>query len=194
MGHLMARNLLRAGHRVALWSNTAAKAQELAKTGDGIFCQTPADVGAQADYVFLCVGDSAMSQKCILGENGIASKAKKGTVVVDASTIAPEVSRQISVELSKIGISFLDAPCTGSKPGADAGTLTFMIGGEQAVFEAAKPFLEAMGKQFYYCGGARMGLLAKLTQNLVFCNILQAFNEGIVVRTKAGVDPAVLVQ
>jgi 3-hydroxyisobutyrate dehydrogenase/2-hydroxy-3-oxopropionate reductase len=193
MGGLMARNLLRAGHRVALWSHTPSKAQELAATGDGVACATPAEVAAQADAIFLCVGDSDMSRECILGKDGIASTAKKGTIVADASTISPSVSRHIGEELSKIGIPFLDAPCTGSKPGADAGTLTFMVGGDEAIFEKVRPYLEVMGKNFYFCGGPGMGLHAKLTQNLVLCNILQAFNEGLVLATKAGVDPELML-
>lgn len=194
MGRLMARNLLRAGHHVALWSHSPGKAEELAKTGDGVACATPAEVGAQSDVVFLCVGDSEMSRNCILGESGIAKGAKRGSVVVDASTISPSVSRHIHDELSKIGIQFLDAPCTGSKPGADGGTLTFMVGGDEAVFAKVKPYLDIMGKQFFFCGGPGMGLHAKLTQNLVLCNILQAFNEGLVLATKAGVDPELMLK
>ncbi len=194
MGGLMARNLLRAGHRVALWSHSAGKASELAKTGNGIACATPAEVAAQSDIVFLCVGDSEMSQNSILGENGLAKGAKAGAIIVDASTISPSVSRHIHGELSKIGIQFLDAPCTGSKPGADGGTLTFMVGGDESVFQKVKPYLEIMGKQFYFCGGPGMGLHAKLTQNLVLCNILQAFNEGLVLATKAGVDPELMLK
>jgi 3-hydroxyisobutyrate dehydrogenase-like beta-hydroxyacid dehydrogenase len=193
MGYPMARNLLQAGHEVALWSNTASKAQELAKTGSGIACATPAEVGASAECVFLCVGDSAMSERVILGPGGIAEGAKPGTVIVDASTVAPSASRRIGEALAEKGILFLDAPCTGSKPGAEGGNLTFMIGGDKEVFERVRPFLEPMGKRLYYCGTAGMGLNAKLTQNLVLSNILQAFNEGMVLATKAGVDPELML-
>jgi 3-hydroxyisobutyrate dehydrogenase-like beta-hydroxyacid dehydrogenase len=193
MGYPMARNLLRAGHEVALWSNTAAKARELAEAEKGTFCATPKEVGEKADFIFLCVGDTAMAEEVILGENGIRAGAKPGTVVADASTVSPSDSRRIAAELSKSGISFLDAPCTGSRPGAEGGTLTFMVGGDQAVFEKTKPYFEAMGKKLYYCGSQGMGLHAKLTQNLILCNILQAFNEGLVLSTKAGVDPQLML-
>ncbi|MEP6539413.1 MAG: NAD(P)-dependent oxidoreductase [Bryobacteraceae bacterium] len=194
MGGLMARNLLRAGNRVALWSHSPGKATDLAKEGNGIACGTPQEVGAESDVIFLCVGDTEMSEMAILGDKGIAKGAKSGSIVVDASTISPSVSRRIGDELSKSGIKFLDAPCTGSKPGADAGTLTFMVGGDQAVFESVKPYMEQMGKLLYYCGGPGMGLNAKLTQNLVLCNILQAFNEGMVLAMKAGVDPDLMLK
>lgn len=193
MGYPMARNLLQAGHEVALWSNTGSKAQELAKTGSGTACATPAEVGASAECVFLCVGDSAMSERVILGPGGIAEGAKPGTVIVDSSTVAPSASRRIGEVLGKKGILFLDAPCTGSKPGAESGNLTFMIGGDKEVFERVRPYLEPMGKRLYYCGTAGMGLHAKLTQNLILSNILQAFNEGMVLATKAGVDPELML-
>jgi 3-hydroxyisobutyrate dehydrogenase-like beta-hydroxyacid dehydrogenase len=189
MGYPMARNLLQAGHEVALWSHTAAKARELASTGKGTACATPAEVGAKSECIFLCVGDSAMSEQAILGKDGIIEGAKPGTVVVDASTVSPAVSRAIGEKLKSKGILFLDAPCTGSKPGAEGGTLTFMIGGDREVFERIKPYLEPMGKQIYYCGGPGLGLHAKLTQNLVLSNLLQAFNEGMVLAAKAGVQP-----
>jgi len=101
--------LLRAGHEVALWSNTSAKAKELAEAEKGRFCPTPKEVAENADCIFLCVGDTKMSETVILGEDGIRSGAKPGTVVVDASTISPSDSRRIAAELSKSGISFLDA-------------------------------------------------------------------------------------
>ena len=114
--------------------------------------------------------------------------------MVDASTISPSESRKIGATLAKKGIHYLDAPCTGSKPGAEGGALTFMIGGDATVYERIKPYLEPMGKRLYYCGGPGMGLHAKLSQNLILSNILQAFNEGLVLSTKAGVDPQLMLE
>jgi 3-hydroxyisobutyrate dehydrogenase/2-hydroxy-3-oxopropionate reductase len=91
-------------------------------------------------------------------------------------------------------VDFLDAPCTGSKAGAEGGTLTFMIGGSQEIFERIRPILEVMGKRFYYCGASGMGLHAKLSQNLILSNLLQGFNEGMVLAAKAGVDPALMLE
>jgi 3-hydroxyisobutyrate dehydrogenase/2-hydroxy-3-oxopropionate reductase len=114
-------------------------------------------------------------------------------VVADASTISPEESRRIGQQLAAQGIHFLDAPCTGSKPGAEKGALTFMVGGDPAVFQRVRAFFEPMGKQLYYCGGPGLGLHAKLTQNLILSNLLQAFNEGLVLSTKAGLDPELML-
>ena len=194
MGYPMARNLLRAGHEVALWSHTDSKAKELAAAEKGgKFCSTPKEVGAFADCIFLIVGDTEMAREVILGKDGIAEAAKPGTVIVDASTISPDVSRKIGGELANKGIHYLDAPCTGSTPGANAGTLTFMIGGDQKIYEQVKPYLDILGKRFYFCGGPGMGLHAKLSQNLVLSNIIQAFNEAIVLSTKAGVEPQLML-
>lgn len=194
MGYPMARNLLRAGHDVAVWSFTAEKARQLASEAKATPCETPRQVGELADYVFLCVGDTSMSTEVLTGPNGVIEGARPGTVVADASTIAPSSSRQIGKKLAEKDIFFLDAPCTGSKPGAENATLTFMIGGDKNVFQNTKPYLEPMGKQFYYCGGPGMGLQAKLTQNLILSNLMQAFNEGMVLSTKGGIDPELMLE
>jgi 3-hydroxyisobutyrate dehydrogenase/2-hydroxy-3-oxopropionate reductase len=188
MGYPMAQNLLRAGHEVALWSHSAHKARKLAALEKGRFCATPKEVAEHADVVFLIVGDTAMSREAILGKDGLVEGARRGTVIADASTIAPSASREIGRALAAKGVDYLDVPCTGSKAGAEGGTLTFMIGGDHEVFERIRPHLEVMGKRFYYCGRPGMGLHAKLSQNLILSNLLQGFNEGMVLAAKAGVD------
>jgi len=192
MGGPMARSLMRAGHEVALWSYSKGKAEQLAGESEtATACATAAEVAAKSECVFLCVGDTKMSREVILGKDGLAAGRAKGSAltIVDCSTISPSESRKIAAELKEQDIDFLEAPCSGSKAGAEGATLTFMVGGEKAVFERVKPFLEAMGKQLYYCGGAGMGLQAKLSQNMLLGSLLQAFNESFVLSTKAGVDP-----
>jgi 3-hydroxyisobutyrate dehydrogenase-like beta-hydroxyacid dehydrogenase len=194
MGYPMARNLLRAGHQVALWSHSAAKARELAREENGVFCETPKEVAEFAECVFLCLGDTAMSEQVVLGHEGLAASAKPGLVIVEASTISPAGSRKIGQELAGRGIHYLGAPVTGSKPAAEKGTLTFMIGGDKEVFERVRPYFEPMAKQLYYCGGPGQGLCAKLSQNMIISNLLQAFNEAFVLSTKAGVDPELMLE
>ena len=193
MGYPMARNLARAGHQVAVWSHTAKKAQQLASEEKAIACATPKQVAEQADFIFACVGDTRMSERVFTGRDGVIEGAKAGTIAADASTISPSGSRGIGEKLQAKGVHFLDAPCTGSTPGAINGTLTFMIGGDQGVYEKTKPYLEVMGKQFYYCGGPGLGLQAKLTQNLILANLMQAFNEGMVLSTKGGIAPELML-
>ncbi len=193
MGGPMARNLIRAGHEVALWSHSSDKAKALAKEG-ATACDTPAEVGRRSQCVFLCVGDTGMSTEVVLGANGIAAGKKGPLTIVDCSTISPTESRRTASILAEQGIDFLDAPCSGSKAGAESASLTFMVGGDEKVFERVRPFLEAMGKLFYYCGASGMGLSAKLSQNMVLGNLLQAFNESFVLSTKAGVDPRLMLE
>lgn len=193
MGNPMARRLIEAGHEVALWSVTPGKAQVLAAAG-GIACATPAEVAQRSECVFLCVGDTAMSREVIFGDHGLVAGKQGSLVIVDCSTISPSESKSMSAELDRIGVDFLDAPCTGSKSGAESGTLTFMVGGREEVFRRAQPWFQPMGKQFYYCGGAGMGLHAKLSQNMILGNLLQAFNESLVLSTKAGVAPEMMLE
>jgi 3-hydroxyisobutyrate dehydrogenase-like beta-hydroxyacid dehydrogenase len=192
MGGSMALRLIEAGHEVALWSFSSDKVQTLASNG-GTACATPADVARLSECVFLCVGNTEMSRKVILGKEGLVEGAAEGSVIVDCSTISPSASRAIAAELTEKGIAFLDAPCTGSKAGAEGATLTFMVGGPKVVFERVRPYFEVMGKLLYYCGGAGMGLHAKLSQNMILGNLLQAFNESLVLSTKAGVDPEMML-
>lgn len=192
MGGPMAKHLIDAGHTVALWSHNPSKAQQLAAQG-GTAYATPANVAEVSDCIFLCVGDTAMVREVILGKNGLIGKAKPGTIIVDCSTVSPSESRRIGEELAMKNIEFLDAPCTGSKAGAENGQLTFMVGGKKEIFEKVTPYFQAMGKLLYYCGGPGMGLHAKLSQNMILGNLLQAFNESMVLATKAGVDPEIML-
>ena len=158
MGGPMAQHLVLGGHNVAVWSHNQKKAKAFADSNGALFCATPAEVAQNSECVFLCVGDTAMSREVILGDKGLVKGAKKGFVIADCSTVSPIESSRIARELELQGIEFLDAPCTGSKAGAEGGTLTFMIGGKKDVFEHTKPFFEAMGKVLYYCGKSGMGL------------------------------------
>jgi 3-hydroxyisobutyrate dehydrogenase/2-hydroxy-3-oxopropionate reductase len=179
----MARSLVRAGHDVAVWSYSEGTTA----------CASPAEVAKRSECVFLCVGNTEMSKQVILGKDGLASGKSGALTIADCSTISPSESQKMATELAKQGIDFLDTPCSGSKAGAEGATLTFMVGGDEKVFERIRPYLEAMGKQLYYCGPSGMGLQAKLSQNMILGNLLQAFNESFVLSTKAGVDPRLML-
>ena len=189
----MARHLIQGGHDVALWSNNGSKAKELAKNGKVTACASPKQVAERADFIFYCVGDGSMARQVSTGADGLIEGVRPGTVVADCSTIAPAVSVAIGAAFRAKRADFLDAPCTGSKSGAENGTLTFMIGGDKAVLEKAKPYFELMGKVFFYCGPAGHGLQAKLTQNLILANLMQAFAEGMVLAKKGGIPPDLML-
>ena len=135
-----------------------------------------------------------MVKDVVLGDSGIIEGIRPGSVVVDCSTISVSESRRIGQALKAKGVDFLDAPVTGSTPGAESGNLTFMIGGDRAAFDRIRPLLAPLGKKIYFCGGAGMGLQAKLTQNLILSNVLMAFNEGMVLATKGGMDPDLMLE
>jgi 3-hydroxyisobutyrate dehydrogenase/2-hydroxy-3-oxopropionate reductase len=193
MGYPMAQHLVKSDNDVALWTNQIAKAKELAKQGRGTACASPKEVAERADFIFYCVGDSNMARAVATGPGGLIEGVRRGAVIADCSTISPAVSKEIGAAFAAKGAHFLDAPCTGSKPGSENATLTFMIGGEKPAYDSIKPYLDLMGKVFYYCGAAGQGLQAKLTQNLILANIMQAFAEGMVLATKGGVPPELML-
>jgi 3-hydroxyisobutyrate dehydrogenase/2-hydroxy-3-oxopropionate reductase len=190
----MAAHLVKGGKSVTVWTKNPDKLKRFTTETGAAAAPTPKAVAEAVDLLFLCVGTTEMSQEVLLGDEGVIRSGKKNLIVADASTISPEGSRAIGKALAGAGIKYLDAPCTGSKAGAEGGSLTFMIGGDRATFEQTKPVFELMGKQFYYCGGPGMGLQAKLTQNLVLANIMEAFNEGIVLAAKGGVAPSTMLE
>src|SRR5258708_25310881 len=127
MGAPMARHLLKAGHDVAVWSNTSAKVHEVVKEGKGTACGSPKEVAERADYIFYCVGDSAMARRITTAPGGLIEGIRKGSVTADCSTIAPPVSKEIGAAFTAKGTHFLDAPCTASKPWAQSSTCTVVI-------------------------------------------------------------------
>lgn len=193
MGYRMAGHLLRAGHDVALWTHTAGKAEKLAKEGKGTVCSTPREVAERADVIFACVGDTAMVRSITLEKNGLIEGVRKDAIICDCSSIAPDASVEVGTAFRAKGAWFLDTPVTGSTGGATNATLTFMVGGDRAAYERARPYMELMGKNFYYCGEAGMGLRAKVVQNMVGAGILQAFCEGLVLATRAGLPPQLMI-
>jgi len=194
MGYRMAGHLLKAGHDVALWSHTGGKAQQLAKIGKGTACSTPREVAERSDVIFYCVGDTKMARQITVGSGGLIETVRKDAIICDCSSIAPDASIELNSAFAAKGAHFLDSPVTGSTGGAEKATLTFMVGGDKAVFDRAKPFMEIMGKLFCYCGPAGQGLKAKVTQNLVGASIMQCFAEGLVLAAKAGIAPELMIE
>jgi len=185
MGMPMAKHLVAAGHSLVVYSKTTAKAQALGQT----VAASPAELARKADLIFMIVSDTAGVEEMAAGlHEGI----RKDAIVVDCTTISPSASRRLAAKFAERGAHWLDAPVTGSKAGAEKGTLTFMIGGDQAVFDKVKPFLLPMGQNIYHVGGQGMGLHAKLSQNLVLALTFEGVCEGLVLAAKAGIKPSVM--
>jgi len=193
MGLPMARHLLKAGHALTVWSHTAEKARQLGREGAAV-AASPADLAATCELVFIIVGNSEHMREVAIGENGLIHGIRAGATVVDCSTVAPSLSRKVAAQFAERGAHYLDAPCTGSKAGAEGGNLTFMVGGDREVFERIREHFRPMTRdmKLYYCGGNGMGLHAKLSQNLVLALTFEGMCEGFVLAAKAGVPPQLL--
>ena len=188
MGSRMAANLCRAGFEVHAWNRTRARAEELAAEHGAVVAETPAEAAAAAGIAITMVVDSPEVEAVVLGPDGAADGLGDGGLAIDMSTIAPSASRALADRLSERGIGFLDAPVTGSKPKAEDGTLTIMVGGEAAGFERARPLFEAMGSLVLHVGPQGHGSMVKLINNTIAAVNTAAVAEGISLGRHAGLD------
>lgn len=193
MGSPMAINLIKAGFKVTAYNRTPEKAAAVEKAG-GRIAATPAAAANDADFVMSIVSDSAASEMVMTGKDGVLETVKPGSIIIDSATISPVVSRRLACHAAGKQASFLDAPVTGSKHGAEKGELTFMIGGERDALERAMPVLSVLGKKHIYCGPNGAGLSAKLAQNAIQATMVEVFAEGFVLAAKAGVRPETMFE
>jgi 2-hydroxy-3-oxopropionate reductase len=188
MGKPMAKNLLKAGHTLVVYDIVEAPVKELVQAG-ATAGSSPKDVAARNDLIITMLPNSPHVKKAVLGEGGVIEGAKKGSVLVDMSSIAPLASREVAAELAKKGIEMLDAPVSGGEPKAIDGTLAIMVGGKEAVFEKVKDVLLKMGASAVLCGDIGAGNVTKLANQIIVALNIAAMSEAFVLATKAGVDP-----
>ena len=193
MGLPMARNVLRAGYQLTVYNRTAAKAKPLVAEG-ARQAATPAEVAQSSDAVVTIVTDSSDVQAVVEGEHGLLGGAAPGMTWIDMSTISPDVTRRLGAAAAARGVEALDAPVSGGPPGAEAGTLSIMIGGKQDVFDACLPLLETMGKTIVRVGDLGSGQVTKACNQIVIAATLAGIAEALVMGAKAGVDPALIRQ
>jgi 3-hydroxyisobutyrate dehydrogenase-like beta-hydroxyacid dehydrogenase len=182
MGRPMAANLVKAGHEVAVWNRTP-KQVEGARTAE-----SPADAANGAEVVWMCVSDTKAVESVLFGPQGVETSIGAGTVVVDSSTISPSAELQFAERLRAKGVEYVDAPVTGSKVAAEAGSLIFMVGGDEGVLAKIDPLFKAMGKQVFRMGETSKGQAAKLVMNLQIALIFEGFAEALTLATKLGVN------
>jgi len=187
MGRPMARNLLRAGYPVTVWNRSRPGIDELAREGAAP-ASSPEDVGSRSDVVITMVTDSPDVEEVALGPRGIVEGGRPGLVHIDMSTISPAVTRRIAAGLAEKGIEMLDAPVSGGDAGAQAGTLSIMVGGKDAVFQRCRPIFEALGRTIVYCGASGAGQTVKLCNQIVVALNNLATCEALVFAAKAGID------
>jgi 3-hydroxyisobutyrate dehydrogenase len=187
MGKPMARNLLKAGYPLTVWNRSQPSIDELARDGASPG-SSPEDVARQSDVVITMVTDSPDVEKVAIGPRGIIEGARPGLVHIDMSTISPAVTRRIAARLAEKGIEMLDAPVSGGDTGAQAGTLSIMVGGKDEVFERCRPIFEVLGRTIVYCGPSGAGQTVKLCNQIVVALNNLAMCEALLFATKAGVD------
>ena len=187
MGRGMARNLLKAGFSLTVWNRTASVMEPLVEAGANKG-NSPADVAAQSDIIITCVSDTPDVEAVILGAGGVIHGAKAGSLVIDMSTISPQVTQAIAGQLAEKGVQMLDAPISGGSEGAANGTLSIMVGGDGAQVERAMPAFQAMGKAITHVGANGAGQTVKLVnQILVVVNML-AVGEALLFAQAGGLD------
>ena len=192
MGKPMAKNMLKAGYDLTVNDLNQAAVQEIVSCGAK--AATNNEIGETCDLVMTMVPNSPQVKAVMLGEDGVAAHMRPGTTFIDMSSINPVASKEIAAELAKKSIEMLDAPVSGGEPKAIDGTLSFMVGGKQEVFDRFKPVLESMGASVVLCGDVGAGNTTKLAnQIIVACNI-QAVAEALTLAKMAGVDPELVFQ
>ena len=183
MGQAMAANLAKAGHEVTVWNRTPGKQIEGARTA-----ATPAEAAQGVEVVWLCVSDTAAVESVLFGESGAEQSLTEGMIVADSSTISPSATRRFAERLARRGVQYVDSPVTGSKTGAESGTLLFILGGEEQTIEKLKPLYAAMGKKIFRMGEVGKGQSAKLVMNLQIALIYEGFAEALTLGAKLGID------
>ncbi|MGH9836235.1 MAG: NAD(P)-dependent oxidoreductase [Blastocatellia bacterium] len=198
MGAPMARNLLKAGFPLTVATRTLGKAEKFAaensSLGDVKAVSTPAEVAAASEIIVTMVTDSPDVVAVTRGDHGVFAAAKPGSIIIDMSTISPQVTRELAEEARSKGLFWLDAPVSGGEKGAIEGTLTIMVGGEAEALERARPTLNAMGKRITHFGPAGAGQSAKLCNQIMTAVNMLAVCEAMTFGAKAGLDLATLHQ
>src|SRR6201987_5288683 len=194
MGSPMACNLVRAGHDVVGYTRTRAKREPLVAAG-GAATETLAEAVTEAAVIITMLPDSPDVQAVILGDEGVLAHAKPGSLIIDMSPIRPDVARTVAEEATTHGFRALDAPVSGGEPAAIEGTLSIMVGGEAADFEAARAILEGGGSTIVHVGPAGAGQTVKAANQLIVAGTIQLVSEALVLLEAYGLDtePAVSV-
>jgi 3-hydroxyisobutyrate dehydrogenase-like beta-hydroxyacid dehydrogenase len=193
MGVRMARNLLKKGFPLTVWNRTPERCEPLAKEGARI-AKNPWDLAEHSDVVVACVADPPAVERLVFAEDGLLGGVRPGFRYLECSTVSPDLTRRVQAALRERGADALEAPVTGSKNGAENGTLLFMAGGDKAVYDELMPLMMAMGTKAIHCGEMGQGSTVKLIGNSVISFMLEALCEGIVLGRKAGVPLETIVE
>jgi len=190
MGGPMAANLARAGFELSVYTRTREKADRFAaEHNNATAAGSPLEAAERASIVITMVPDAPEVEEVLLGDNGAVHGLAEGALAIDMSTIAPTAARGIGERLGDDGVAFLEAPVSGSRPKAEDGTLTIMVGGDRDDFERARPLFDAMGERIVYVGPRGHAQLAKLLTNTMGAVHAVALAESVLAVERAGIDP-----
>jgi len=192
MGSQMADRLMAKGHKVTGYNRTKSKADWLVQKGM-MLAESPRAVGQAADFIFVMVTNSASLEAVANGPDGLLAGLSKGKVVIDMSTVNPEVSRQIASRVRETGADMVDAPVSGSIITLQQGQLSVMVGGPKATFDRIKPILDDVGPKVTHVGDNGLALVMKIASNLSLAVQMLAFSEGVLLAEKSGIPRATAV-
>lgn len=189
MGFPMAGHLAGTGnYNVTVYNRTASKAEEWVRQFGGSSRATPAEAARDADFVFVCVGNDDDLRSVTTSADGVLSTMKAGSILVDHTTASAEVARELDQHAKSKGVGFLDAPVSGGQAGAENGKLTVMCGGDEGIFEKAKPVIDAYSQMVGLMGPSGSGQLAKMMNQICIAGLVQALSESIHFGKRAGLD------
>lgn len=188
MGTPMAEKLIEGGHQ--LYANTLGQVPAALLQKGAIACATPKQVADLADVIFIMVPDTPQVEQVLFAANGCAEAQLKNKILVDMSSISPLDTKNFAERINKLGADYLDAPVSGGEVGAKQGSLTIMVGGDEAVFGRVKPLLALMGKNITLVGGNGDGQTCKVANQIIVALTIEAVSEALMFASKAGADPA----
>lgn len=192
MGAPMAENLLKSGFQVTAFNRTPGKTRRLQEKGATIV-DSPARVAEECKVIITIVSDTPDVEEVILGTKGVIEKIQPGSIVIDMSTVSPEMEKSICKKLEEKGATLIDAPVSGGDVGAQNATLAIMAGGKRDAFDRVVPVFQAMGKSITYCGESGSGQLTKLCNQILVSLNLLAVSEAVCFARKNGLDPNIMI-
>jgi 2-hydroxy-3-oxopropionate reductase len=187
MGRPMAKNLIKAGHRLVVYDKFAKFDDLVALGAEG--AASNKEVASKSELIITMLPNSPHVKEAILGKDGVIDGIKAGAIVVDMSSIAPQASQEVGAALKAKGIAFVDAPVSGGEPKAIDGTLAIMVGGDKATFDKVQPVLAKLGSSVTLCGDIGAGNVTKLANQIIVALNIAAVSEAFTLATKAGVEP-----
>lgn len=194
MGYPMAGHLQTAGYPTTVYNRSPAKATHWHETHQGNTSPTPAEAARNADIAFICVGNDEDVREVTLGEQGVLTTLKPGTILVDHTTASADLARELQAVCKARQIGFLDAPVSGGQAGAELGQLTIMVGGELSTFNKAQPVMSVYGKSVRLMGPCGAGQLTKMANQICIAGVLQGLSEALHFSDRAGLDTANVIE